>query len=103
MSDLRKNFSNNFNFNHGDSDMQSQHSFKSVQPSASVRSFNYSPAKGKPASGNKTGQKRASASPKKKSPKKKTPTKEELAKKARLLQSFGVNPKPGMRAAAQKA
>jgi hypothetical protein len=89
MSDLRKNFSNNFNFNHGDSDMQSQHSFKSVQPSASVRSFNYSPAKGKPASGNKTGQKRASASPKKspkkKSPKKKTPTKEELAKKAKLL------------------
>jgi hypothetical protein len=88
MSDLRKNFSNNFNFNHGDSDMQSQHSFKSVQPSASVRSFNYSPAKGKPASGNKTGLKRSASpkkSPKKKSPKKKTPTKEELAKKAKLL------------------
>jgi hypothetical protein len=83
MSDLRKNFSNNFRV---DSDMQSQHSFKSLQPSASVRSFNYSPAKGKPA--NKSGQKRSASpkkSPKKKSPKKKTPTKEEQAKKAKLL------------------
>jgi hypothetical protein len=85
MSDLRKNFSNNFRV---DSDMQSQHSFKSLQPSASVRSFKYSPAKGKPASGNKTGLKRSASpkkSPKKKSPKKKTPTKEELDKKAKLL------------------
>ena len=88
MSDLRKNFSNNFNFNHGDSDMQSQHSFKSLQPSASVRSFKYSPAKGKPVSGIKSNQKRSASpkkSPKKKSPKKKTPTKEELAKRQKLL------------------